>query len=43
MNIDNCVGWYVDISVGVKVGRDHNEGLESDVGAEVGGGDGEGV
>ena len=43
MNINNCVGWCASRNVGAKVGRGHNEGVEIDVGAEVGGEYGEGV
>ena len=43
MNIDDSVDWHVDISIGDKVGRSNNDGVDSDFGDEVGIGYVEGV
>ena len=43
MNIFNSVDWYVDGSVGAKVDRGNNGGVDIAVDDEVGSGDGEGV
>ena len=43
MNICNSVDWDVDRSVGAKVGRVNNGGIESDIDAKSGSSNGEGV
>ena len=43
MKIDDSIDWYIDRSVGTEAGRGNNCGVDSDVGDEVGGGDGERV
>ena len=41
MNIGNSVKLEVERSVSAEVGRGYNVGVESDVGVEVGSGDGD--
>ena len=43
MNIDDSVDWYFDRSIGDKLVRGSYGGVYSNVGTEVGSGDGEGV